>query len=1205
MVIPTDDQGFYVYPALQPDKMLLSADAQKKIPIIAMNRQSLSTENFVVSDGSPLPMIDSKQSIDTDDPQDPQSLTDGGRIFIDRIDTFSKPLLTSNGDLSVNRGGIIQDNEYEKHYIHPVVSDSRSFPENESRKSIYSASGYILSTYENGQPINNDRNILSTKSTSNHHVYPITGSDERLLYLILEPTELSTPTNEYGKLIGLNGILSTGKVGRFLYPVIGPNRDPLSTNREAAKVSNFERSISTDASVPSTDSEDHILPSDEANNYLYPEIDGNRHIFPSHMYEQSAFINPDLTTISDRSVSTTSNSLPFLILSSDGPPLLVDENGIYRDDDGHSLVHIDENGRPVISADGTPLQKTDNGKYFYPYESQKENPLITNIDDNHLLRTDIKDNQVQLNDKGQSLHAHDKSSPEDEHGTYRWSMETTTRYHSSKSGTRTSPSSYCMISSNIDILLLLDASNNARVVDYRIMKDFINNFLTNYFNLQRNYVRVGVMKYGDKVEIPVSLGDYHSETELLSKISESRHMHGEAHLGQALVDAAGEFLVFGSKDIPRIAIIFSNGRSRDDVKKSARLLRDNTKAYIFLVDVGNQGDYKQNLAIVGESNSHRIITIDEWRGANSEILSSFLDELCKVGGIRKIGDKKAEPTRKTDMLIATSPRICNRVDFKADIMFILDSSDNVTSEEYTNLKESISMLIDEIFDLSPDIVRIGFAEYSDKALVPVPLGYYDKVQLLADISNSKQLGGAPVISRGLHAARQQFQRYGRDRVSKILLLVTSGANRGNVTVPADDLRKHLDVNIFVLVMNTTRGAQMIMNRLTGDEYSQQRVISIPGRTKLQEPELLRIGQALCSGTNMAGTTIWPPRKIPHRTTKRDISFVESKQRNDEISHPILHYRKTTTGHFAPIPLCKDGFLRPYQLSIVIDSTGRSPPRDFRLVLNHVANFLKTRFSPESRLMQLNLVGVDSDGISLKVANFGVDVVDEIFAKVVQKSKSDEISPKLGRGIDEAVLLSKEHAIKGVIQIILIISSDGTSSDDAIQSAEYARDQYGHGVVTISIRTPSNEFLKELSLGSSTKVIHFSDWSTENELFHSWIAHAFCSYISTPAMRKAKSTRMTRPPIRKTSKISMNDSTSIEVTPLSPNSLLVSWTCTNNKDYIIWYTPDLSLPKEYWQKLNASCRDSFGRKLMVYQPTTVILFVLRNPNDPPTNLFRLI
>lgn len=33
-----------------------------------------------------------------------------------------------------------------------------------------------------------------------------------------------------------------------------------------------------------------------------------------------------------------------------------------------------------------------------------------------------------------------------------------------------------------------------------------------------------------------------------------------------------------------------------------------------------------------------------------------------------------------------------------------------------------------------------------------------------------------------------------------------------------------------------------------------------------------------------------------------------------------------------------------------------------------------------------------------------------------------------------------------------------------------------------------------------------------------------------------------------------------------------------QDYIISYTSDSSLPKEYWQKLNATCRDSFGRKI---------------------------
>ncbi|VDK71175.1 unnamed protein product [Gongylonema pulchrum] len=44
-------------------------------------------------------------------------------------------------------------------------------------------------------------------------------------------------------------------------------------------------------------------------------------------------------------------------------------------------------------------------------------------------------------------------------------------------------------------------------------------------------------------------------------------------------------------------------------------------------------------------------------------------------------------------------------------MFVLDSSDNITPDEYANLKEGISTLIDEAFDLSPDIVRVGFVEY--------------------------------------------------------------------------------------------------------------------------------------------------------------------------------------------------------------------------------------------------------------------------------------------------------------------------------------------------------------------------------------------------------------------------------------------------------------------------------------------------------------
>ncbi|VDO28680.1 unnamed protein product, partial [Onchocerca flexuosa] len=648
-VIPTDDQGFYIYPAFQPDEMLLSPDAQKKLPITAVGSRSLSTDskkNLTTPNGKLISMSDFEKTSNNDDSQ---PLTDEDRIFVFGKE---KKLLHSTAE----QDGKLLSADRSAHYL-----DSRG-------------KGSVAITNTSNIYSSNGRNILSTISTSDLHVYPTTEPDELLssignsgpVYtevdshgqrlpmnertsMILESRRLPIRIDEHGKPVRLNGSSlqtdefgryvfgitdrkggtpSTDKVGHSIYPVVSSDGKFLSTNSEGTKINNFGRSIPTDESGLPIDSEDHIVPTDGASN-LYAGIDGSRRILHKydqsipHRYGQSIFTGQSLKTISDRFVSATSGSLP-LILFPDGRPLPVDKNGTYLDDNGHSVVHIDENGRPVISADGTPLQKTNDGRYLYPYESQQKKPSSVNVgDDDHLLRTD-PNHEVQLNGRGEPLDGFGKLSPEDEYGNYRWSMKTTMGI-----STLVSPSSVCVINSNVDMLVILDASSTVRIVDYRIMKDFIKNFLINYFNLQRNYVRVGVIKFGDKVEVPVSLGDYESQTELLSRISEIRRMRGEAHLGQALLDAAGEFLIFGSKDIPRIVIIFSNGQSRDNLKENARLLREDAKAYVFLVDVGNQSNNTQNLAIVGEPNSHRIITIDGWHKANAKILDPFLDELCK------------------------------------------------------------------------------------------------------------------------------------------------------------------------------------------------------------------------------------------------------------------------------------------------------------------------------------------------------------------------------------------------------------------------------------------------------------------------------------------------------------------------------------------------------------------------------------------------
>lgn len=48
-------------------------------------------------------------------------------------------------------------------------------------------------------------------------------------------------------------------------------------------------------------------------------------------------------------------------------------------------------------------------------------------------------------------------------------------------------------------------------------------FLLDHFDLRPNRgVRLGLLKYGDSVEVPITLGDYDSEAELLIRLGETR-----------------------------------------------------------------------------------------------------------------------------------------------------------------------------------------------------------------------------------------------------------------------------------------------------------------------------------------------------------------------------------------------------------------------------------------------------------------------------------------------------------------------------------------------------------------------------------------------------------------------------------------------------------------------------------------------------------
>lgn len=113
----------------------------------------------------------------------------------------------------------------------------------------------------------------------------------------------------------------------------------------------------------------------------------------------------------------------------------------------------------------------------------------------------------------------------------------------------------------INLFFVFDTSDHIKILDYRVMKEAVKAFLQENFNLAQNRVRIGVAKYGDTVEIPIALGDYDSEADLLERIGDTRRLKGESKLGKALKETAGEFLISGADEAPRVVIIMKSGDS--------------------------------------------------------------------------------------------------------------------------------------------------------------------------------------------------------------------------------------------------------------------------------------------------------------------------------------------------------------------------------------------------------------------------------------------------------------------------------------------------------------------------------------------------------------------------------------------------------------------------------------------------------------------
>ncbi|XP_022604547.1 matrilin-4 isoform X3 [Seriola dumerili] len=134
-------------------------------------------------------------------------------------------------------------------------------------------------------------------------------------------------------------------------------------------------------------------------------------------------------------------------------------------------------------------------------------------------------------------------------------------------------------SANIDLVLLIDGSKSVRPQNFELVKKFVNQVVDS-LDVSAHGTRVGLVQYSSRVRTEFPLNMYHSADEIKAAVMKVDYMEKGTMTGLAIkhmlensfseAEGARPF----SRNIPRIGLVFTDGRSQDDITEFAKKAKE-------------------------------------------------------------------------------------------------------------------------------------------------------------------------------------------------------------------------------------------------------------------------------------------------------------------------------------------------------------------------------------------------------------------------------------------------------------------------------------------------------------------------------------------------------------------------------------------------------------------------------------------------------
>lgn len=127
---------------------------------------------------------------------------------------------------------------------------------------------------------------------------------------------------------------------------------------------------------------------------------------------------------------------------------------------------------------------------------------------------------------------------------------------------------------HVDLVMVIDGSKSVRPQNFELVKQFVNR-IVDLLEVSPQGTRVGLVQYSSRVRTEFPLNKYHSADEIKEAVMKVEYMEKGTMTGLALkhmVEHSFSELEGArplSHNVPRIGLVFTDGRSQDDISEWA------------------------------------------------------------------------------------------------------------------------------------------------------------------------------------------------------------------------------------------------------------------------------------------------------------------------------------------------------------------------------------------------------------------------------------------------------------------------------------------------------------------------------------------------------------------------------------------------------------------------------------------------------------